>query len=510
MVDGRALFRVVGISLYPAEKRAAEIAERIGALAEDPEFSVDALRVRETDDGTGIFAGEQRVLLIVDADAQIEGLSRKSLATAYVKQIKDAIRAHREERTADYLTRSGLYTGAITAMFALVFWALLWLMPRTIDLLMARYRPKMEGLEAKAFGMLDADQFWGIFEQSVRAAWWLVLVVIAYAYVDMALAQFPWTRYASHWLLNLVMDPLRIMAQGVAQSMPGLAFIAILIIVVRYLLMWLRLFFLGVGSGSVRISGFEPEWAKPTFNAVRIVIVALTLVVAYPYIPGSGTDAFKGISVLAGVLVSIGSSNMLGNVIAGYVLIYQKAFHVGDRVTIGEHVGDIMEIKQQVTIMRTVHSEEVVIPNSAVLGSQIVNYSATARKGGFIVYSSVTIGYDTPWRQVEAMLLAAAERTPGLLKDPKPFVLKRALEDFYVKYELNAYSRDASQLLQLYSALHQNILDEFNEHGVQIMSPHFFGQPDHSVVVPKEQWYAAPARRPADGPGLVKGSDKGA
>jgi small-conductance mechanosensitive channel len=177
---------------------------------------------------------------------------------------------------------------------------------------------------------------------------------------------------------------------------------------------------------------------------------------------------------------------------------------------IGEHLGDIMEIKQQVTIMRTVHSEEVVIPNSAVLGSNIVNYSATAGAGGFIVYSSVTIGYDTPWRQVEAMLLAAAQRTPGLLQDPKPFVLKRALEDFYVKYELNAYSRDAAQLLQLYSMLHQNILDAFNEHGVQIMSPHFFAQPERSVVVSKDRWFAAPARRPADGPAPVEGGDRGA
>jgi small-conductance mechanosensitive channel len=252
--------------------------------------------------------------------------------------------------------------------------------------------------------------------------------------------------------------------------------------------MWLRLFFLGVGSGSVRIAGFDREWATPTFNALRVVIIALALVVAYPYIPGSGSDAFKGISVLAGVLFSIGSSNILGNVIAGYVLIYQKAFHVGDRVMLGEHVGDIMEIKQQVTILRTVHSEEVVIPNSVVLGSQIVNYSATARTGGFIVYSAVTIGYDTPWRQVEAMLLAAAERTPGLLREPKPFVLKRALEDFYVKYELNAYSRDAAQLLQLYSALHQNILDEFNEHGVQIMSPHYLGDPAEAKIVPPAKW----------------------
>jgi small-conductance mechanosensitive channel len=383
-------------------------------------------------------------------------------------------------------------------------------MPRTVEFLKAHYHPHVEDIQAKSFGMLDAGQFWTILEQSVRAGWWLVLVVIAYAYVDMALAQFPWTRYASYWLLGLVMDPLRIMARGMAQSIPGLAFIAVLVVVVRYLLLWLRLFFLGVGAGSVRIAGFEREWAMPTFKALRLFIIALAVVVAYPYIPGSNTEAFKGISVLAGVLFSIGSSSMLGNVIAGYILIYQKAFHVGDRVMIGEHVGDIVEIKNQITVMRTVHSEEVVIPNSTVLGSKIVNYSATARAGGVIFYSSVTIGYDTPWRQVEAMLLAAAERTPGLLQDPKPFVLKRALEDFYVKYELNAYSRDASQMLQLYSMLHQNILDAFNEHGVQIMSPHFYTQPDRAVVVPREQWFAPPARRPADAPAPGERGEGGA
>ena len=157
----------------------------------------------------------------MDADAQIEGLPRKGLAAAYAQQIKEAVLTHREERTAGYLTRSGLYTAAITALFALVFWALLWSMPRAINFLEARYRRRLEGLQTKSFRILGAEQFWSICEQSVRAAWWLVLVVLAYAYVDMALAQFPWTRYASHWLLNLVMDPLRIMALGVAQSIPA-------------------------------------------------------------------------------------------------------------------------------------------------------------------------------------------------------------------------------------------------------------------------------------------------
>jgi len=499
IVDGRVLFQVMGISLYPAEKRAGDIAERIVGLAENPKFSPDQLRLREGDDGTVILGGDVRLLVVMDADASIEGINRHLFAKAIVEKIKEAVGVHREERTAGHLTERGLYTIALTAIFLAFLWAVRWLMPRSVSILKARLHPRVEDLEAKSFGMLDAGQFWTICANSVRGGWALLVLVIAFAYVEVALAQFPWTRFASGWLLNLVLDPLRIMGRGVMASIPGLAFIAVLVVVVHYVLLWMRLVFLGIAAGSIRFAGFEREWAMPTFRAARVAIIALAVVVAYPYIPGSSTDAFKGISVLAGLLFSIGSSSMLGNVISGYILIYQKAFHVGDRVMIGEHVGDIMEIKNQVTILRTVHREEVVIPNSNVLGSKIVNYSATARDGGFLVYSAVTIGYDTPWRQVEAMLLAAAASTPGLLKNPKPFVLKRALEDFYVKYELNAYSVEPSNMLRMYSDLHQNILDEFNEHGVQIMSPHFFAQPERDVVVPKEKWFAAPARAPGAG-----------
>ncbi|MBE0627371.1 MAG: mechanosensitive ion channel [Burkholderiales bacterium] len=498
-VDGRDLFRVAGLTLYPAEKRAREISERIGKLAEDPGFSVEQLRLREVEDATEFVVGENRVLALVDADAQLEGLPRKVLAVAYAKQIGDAVRAHREERTAAYLTRSGLYTAAMTAILVLALWALRWSLAYTTNTLRARFQPRLADIQSKSFGMLGADQFWRVVERGIRGLWWLALVIAAYAYVDFALSRFPWTRHASRWLLNLVLDPLRIMGQAVAESIPGLAFIAILFIIVRYLLLWLHLVLVGIGSGTIRVAGFEREWAVPTYQLLRFGLIAFAVVMAYPYIPGSGSDAFKGISVFVGVLFSIGSSTMLGNVLAGYTLVYQKAFRVGDRVMIGEYVGDITLVKQQVTLLRTVHSEEVVIPNATVLGSKIVNYSAMARADGVILYTSVTIGYDTPWRQVDAMLLAAAERTPGLLTDPKPFVLKRGLEDFYVKYELNAYSRDASTMLQQYSMLHQNIIDEFNEHGVQIMSPHFMAQPDQAVLVPKESWFVAPARGATDG-----------
>lgn len=499
IVDGRELFRVAGISLYPAEKRAAEIAERIIGLADDPAFSPEQLQLREEADGTVILAGESRILSVIEADARIESLERGILAKAYIGQIKEAVRSHREERSAPYLLRNALYTAAMTAILVLVLWLLRWSLARALEFFKSRYQLKLKDVETKSFGVLEADQFWNIIERGIRGGWWLLLLVLLYAYVDIALSRFPWTRAASHWLLGLALDPLRIMGHAIAQSIPGLAFIAILFIIVRYLLLWLQLFLAGIATGSVRIAGFEPEWAVPTYQLLRFGLIAFAVVVAYPYIPGSGSEAFKGISVFVGVLFSIGSSSMLGSVLAGYTLIFQKAFRVGDRVMIGEHLGDIVQIKQQVTLLRAVHGEQVVIPNASIVGSKIVNYSAAARAGGFLLHTSVTIGYDTPWRQVEAMLLAAAERTPELLKEPKPFVLKRALEDYYVNYELNVHSVNASNMRAQYSALHQNILDEFNEHGVQIMSPHFMAQPDQTVVVPKENWFAAPARRPADG-----------
>jgi small-conductance mechanosensitive channel len=219
------------------------------------------------------------------------------------------------------------------------------------------------------------------------------------------------------------------------------------------------------------------------------------VVVAYPYIPGSESPAFKGVSLFLGVVFSIGSSSSISNIIAGYMVIFRRAFKVGDRVKIGSQTGDVIEIRLQVTHLRTIKNEEIIVPNSLIINSEVVNYSSLARKGGLILHTTVTIGYDTPWRQIHAMLLLAAERTAGLLKEPKPFVLQTALNDFYVSYELNAYTDRPLEMVKIYSDLHRNIQDTFNEYGVQIMSPHYLGDPAQAKVVPKEQWYQPPAKQ---------------
>ncbi len=297
-------------------------------------------------------------------------------------------------------------------------------------------------------------------------------------------------------LLAIAIDPLRTMALGLIGLVPNLVFLAILVLVTRYLLKLIRLFFEGVAGGTVTLKEFDPEWAWPTYRLVRLLVIAFAAVVAYPYIPGSGSEAFKGVSLFIGIIFSLGSSSLIGNLIAGYSMTYRRAFRLGDLVKIGEHVGDVERMRLLVTHLRTLKNEEVVVPNSTILGAEVVNYSSMARERGLILHTTVGIGYETPWRQVEAMLLEAAARTPGLRREPAPFVLQNTLGDFCVTYEINVYCDTPRDMPVLYSELHRNILDLFNEYGVQIMTPAYEGDPDQPKVVPKEQWYASPARPP--------------
>jgi small-conductance mechanosensitive channel len=279
--------------------------------------------------------------------------------------------------------------------------------------------------------------------------------------------------------------------------LPSLAFLVVLWFIVRYLLKLIRAFFRGISRGRITLEGFDPDWATPTYKLVRLAVIAFAVVIAYPYIPGSDSMAFKGVSVFAGVLLSLGSSSFIANSIAGLSMTYRAAFHEGDRIKVGDVVGTVEEIKLMVTKVRTPKNEQVIIPNSNILNDNVTNYSHMARRDGVILHTVVGIGYDTPWRQVEAMLLLAAERTAGLKQDPPPFVLQQGLGDFAVNYELNAYSDQEHRMPALYSALHANIQDVFNEHGVQIMSPAYEADPADPKIVPPEKWFEEPAKKPA-------------
>ncbi len=495
-IDGRTLFRVRGTMAYPAARRAQEITDRILVTAADPSVRTDPLRVVETDTGSTILAGERQVMIVVDADAELEGVARGVLAGLYRARIAEAIAAYRSDRDPRVLlTHSGYALGATLALVALLFAvrrAYRWL----DEMASRRLAGHIEHLEEGSVHLIKASQLRQALRGAFKTLWVLLTLVILYLYLNYVLELFPWTRPASRGLFDLVVDPLRVMGTALIRDIPDLAFLVVLFVVTRYVLKLARLFFSGIEQGGIQVSGMDSETAGATYKIVRLLIVVFALVVAYPYIPGSESDAFKGISLFLGLVFSLGSSSVIGNLIAGYTMIYRRAFRIGDRIKVGEVSGDVLERKLLVTRLRTVKNEEVVIPNSEILNSSIVNYSSLAREQGLILHTTVGIGYATPWRQVEAMLRMAAGRTPGLLATPEPFVLQKALGDFSVTYEINVYCDQPQAMARIYADLHRNILDVFNEYGVQIMTPAYEGDAEQPKVVPRARWYEAPAEPP--------------
>jgi small-conductance mechanosensitive channel len=496
MVDGVTLFSVRGVSVLPPEKRAERIAGRIKALAANRSNSTGSLRLQEASDGTRIVGGDQIIMAVLDADAQLEAADRQVLAQTYLGRIGEAVQSFRRDREPKLLIRHALYAVAAILALALVVWLGRRIMRRTRSALERRYGGKIHGVKIQSFQIIRPEHLWRVLRLVLNVAWGIVVLAAAYMTLHYVLSLFPWTRALANSLYEMVMTPLATMGTSLLNAVPNLIFLAILAVVTWYALKMVRLFFASVETGKVKLSGFEAEWAKPTARLVRIGVIACAVVVGYPYIPGSNSQAFKGVSVLAGVIFSLGSTSLIGNIIAGYSMTYRRVFKQGDRVKIGDHFGIVADTKLMVTYLRTTKNEIVAVPNSEVVNGDVVNYSSLAANEGLILHTTIGIGYHTPWRQVEAMLLKAAELTPGLLHEPSPFVLQKELGEFAVTYEINAYSHLPQSMERLYGALHKNILDVFNEYGVQIMTPAYEGDPEHAKVVPKNQWYSAPAAPP--------------
>jgi len=300
---------------------------------------------------------------------------------------------------------------------------------------------------------------------------WGLLLIVFIRYVSYVLELYQETASAGHWIVNVVLAPFKKIFDDIVAYVPNLFNLVAIVLVSRYLLVLLHRMFREVGAGRMRIKGFHTEWAEPTYKLLRFLVLALSLVAIYPYLPGSASPAFEKITVFLGILLSLGSSSVVSNIVSGFVLTYMRALQPGDRVKIGEAFGDVIEKTMLVTKVKTIKNEVVSIPNSLLLNSQIVNYSTLAAGEGLILYVTLTIGYDVPWPRVHEALLEAAQRTPRLLADPKPFVLQRALKDFNVAYELNVYTREANQGVNILSDLTQRIQDTFEEAGIEILSP---------------------------------------
>jgi len=496
VVNGKVRFHVVGVTAYPAERRASEISGRIAALARDKKYDPKTLRVEDAGEYHQIFPGPsgKAIFRILEADAESEGVLRTVLAETIGKNIAESIDDYRHDRKPAVLTKNALYALGSTVVLVALLYCVLWGFRRLNNYLERRVKLHMQKLETRSKRVFQGEQLWGILHGALRLLRGLVVIFLIYVFANFALSLFPQTRYTAHRLFQFVVGPLGSIINAFIDFIPDFLFLVVLFLITRYGLKLALGVFTAIDKKRLQIKGFETDWALPTYRLVRMGIILFALVIAYPFIPGSDSAAFKGVSVLLGVLFSLGSTSVISNVIAGYTMTYRRAFRIGDRVKIGDTVGDVAEMRILVTHVRTPKNEEVVIPNSTILNGEVTNYSTMARDQGLILHTTVGIGYDVPWRQVEAMLLLAAENTEGFLKEPVPFIRHKSLGDYAVNYEINAYCGDASQMMKLYTEMHRNIQDVFNENGVQIMSPAYKEDPAEPKIVPKERWYTPPAK----------------
>ena len=489
-MDGTTLFRVRGVSSLTAEMRASRIESQLTTVASNPAIEVDSLRTVEGDGVTRIQAGDVPIMTVVEADAALEQVRRLELAEVHLLRIRQAVIDYRAARTPAAIRRSAVNLLVATLVLAGAVVALHWFS----RLVVRRIHARIRSIEIQSLELMRAERIWAALTNSLLALRTLIFLAIALVYLGFVLAQFPWTRGLSRDLAGFALGPLQVMAAGVVAHIPSLVFLAVLFFVVRLALRLVRLFFDAVGRRTITFTNFDAEWAEPTYKIVRLAIVAFALVVAYPYIPGSDTAAFRGISLMAGIVFSLGSSSAISNLIAGYMLTYRRALKVGDRVKIGDAIGDVIQTRLQATHLRSFKNEEIIIPNSQILASEVLNYSSLAREDhGLILHTEVGIGYETPWRQVEAMLIAAAERTPGLSLEPRPFILQKKLGDFAVTYELNAYCPNVKVMAQLYTRTASKYPGCVQRARRPDHDPAYEGDPDAPKIVPPKDWYTTPA-----------------
>lgn len=323
---------------------------------------------------------------------------------------------------------------------------------------------------------------------------WGIGLALGYILATFVLSQFPYSEPWGTQLSTFLFALFKEFGLAFVAATPNLFTVLVIYLLTSLFVRVVTAFFRSAESGIFQSVWLQPETARATRRMVVVLVWIFALVVSYPYIPGSSSEAFKGISVFLGLMLSLGSAGMVGQVVGGLVVVYSRAFRIGEYVRIGEYEGFIREIGVLSTKMSTLKHEEITIPNAVLVGTTTVNYSRHAEGGSAVMSTTITIGYDTPWRQVHGLLLLAAERTANIIQDPAPRVMQRALSDFYVEYQLLFRIPNPEQRYLILSELHAQIQDAFNEYGVQIMSPHFEMQPHGAVVVPKSDWRKAPSR----------------
>jgi small-conductance mechanosensitive channel len=444
--------------------------------------------------GVAFYLDDQMVFAIAfqDLDTSI-GETMKEVGDRVEPRLDLAIREIFETRSVSRLVKNALWVLLATAAFLLFVFIVHRLRYRINSALEARYKKRR--LLAEGPPTVFSRFIRGTFQMVFGLAVLLVELAVANVWLTFALQRFPYTRPWGEGLSKNLITLIVRCEFVFGRALPGLATVAAIVAACYGLTQLANKLFFAIRAGDITVPGLHPEVAPPTRRLVVGFIWIFGLIMAYPHFPGSQTEAFKGVSVFLGLLVTLGSSGVFGQAMCGILLMYSRAFSRGDYIRIADTEGTVIELGTLSTKIRTIKNEVVNIPNSVVVSTQVKNFSRLQDTTGVIVHSEATIGYTAPWRQVEAMLILAAQRTYGLKQEPSPFVLQLTLGDYAVSYQINAYLERAEDRVATLASLHRSIQDVFNEHGVQIMTPHYRRDPVEPQVVPKDRWFEAPAQR---------------
>lgn len=470
------IYNKLGSSL--AKDRAYNVVNRIENLYEDDFVKVDSFKIENNEISADIVYKDLIITSITELDALLEGKSKEEIATQYLKRIQQAISQERADNSiSKVLIRTGLVL-LILAVFSMLVYFINRLKKYGTNRLLSERTERIKDVKIKNYVLVTSVQKTRIFINTINIARWGLIVLIAFIMLPIVFSVFPFTQSWASNLIGLFTKPLKKAVLAIWDYIPNLITVFVILFVMRYAVRFVKYIFNEIDKGKLEVNGFHREFAMPTFTIVRFLLQAFTLVLVFPYLPGANSDIFKGISVFIGVLFSLGSSSAISNIIAGLVITYMRPFRIGDRITIADKTGVVIEKSPLVTRLRTIKNEEITIPNSSILSGNTVNYS-TFSEEGICFQVELTVGYEEPWQRIHEMLLNIPSRIARVNQLPAPFVLQKKLDDFYVLYELNVYISKSGEIELAKSEIYQHILNDFLAAGIEMNGPHLFAKLDH-------------------------------
>lgn len=470
-----------------AETRVQEAKDKIEALGHKLSFTVDSVYIYEGELFSDIMSGDEVILSITDQDALWQNKQRTEMAEEYAKLVEAKVRElHDEYGLQMKLWRVFLACLLVVGQGILITLTNKLYYRRRFGLIRRIYG-KINPISIRGYEFLDKHRQGIAIITMLNVIRFIVIFLQLFITLPLLFSIFPETKELTMTILGYIWNPFKDLLAAFVAYLPNLFKIGVIYFCFRYIVKGIKFLSNEIETGHLKLNGFYPDWAQPTYYILRALFYSLMFVMIWPLLPNSNSEIFQGVSVFIGIIVSLGSTSIIGNIMAGMVMTYMRPFRIGDYIKVGDTVGEVIEKTVLVTRIRTRKNEVVTIQNSNLLGSQTSNYTVAAKSYGLIVHTKVTIGYDVPWQQIKQVMEQAAADTQGIKKNPKPFMMTSALNDFYVEYEINAYTSDSEHLPRIYSELHQNLLKRFFEAGIEIMSPHIYARRDGiDIQMPSE------------------------